>query len=107
MFTDVSDYGIGYYLIQDNSEGNQQIVMLGHRTLKEQEKDMSTIERELIALELAATKIIYITNEWEVQAYTDHKPLTQVLRSNLNEYRLARIVYPVKLQNIKRNYLKI
>ena len=63
VFTDVSDYGIGYYLIQDNSEGNQQIVMLGHRTLKEQEKDMSTIDRELIALELAATKIIYITNE--------------------------------------------
>ena len=52
VFTDVNQHGIGFYLIQGGKE-DEQIVMVRHRTLSKKKRDMSTIDRELLALELA------------------------------------------------------
>ena len=74
VFTDANQHGIGFYLIQGDTE-DEQIVMVGHRTLSRKERDMSTIDRELLTLELAPRKIIYLTNGKEAKASTDHNPL--------------------------------
>ena len=52
VFTDANQHGIGFYLIQGDKE-DEQIVKVRHRTLSKKEWDMSTIDRELLALELA------------------------------------------------------
>ena len=52
VFTDANQHGIGFYLIQGDKE-DEQIVMVRHRTLSKKEWDMSTIDKELLALELA------------------------------------------------------
>ena len=52
VLTDANQHGTGFYLIQGDKE-DEQIVKVRHRTLSKKEWDMSTIDRELLALELA------------------------------------------------------
>ena len=67
---------------------------------------MSTIDRELKVLELAAKKIKYVTNRMHVNAFTDHRPLTQVLKHDENNGRLARLIHRLKNRNTQVHYIK-
>ena len=60
------------------------MITMGHRNLIPNEQKMSTIDRELKVIELAAKKIKYVTNRMPVNAFTDHRPWTQVLKHDEN-----------------------
>ena len=77
LYTDASAWGLGWFVTQGQDK-NEKIITLGFRTLSPREQTFSTIDQESKALELAAKKIKYVTNGIPVNAYTDHKPPTQI-----------------------------
>ena len=82
------------------------MITMGHRNLIPNEQKMSTIDRELKVIELAAKKIKYVTNRMHVNAFTDHRPLTQVLKHDENNGRLARLIHRLKNRNTQVHYIK-
>ena len=82
------------------------MITMGHRNLIPNEQKMSTIDRELKVIELAAKKIKYVTNRMPVNAFTDHRPLTQVLKHDENNGRLARLIHRLKNRNTQVHYIK-
>ena len=59
LYTDESARSLGWYLMEGNVK-HERILTMGHRTLMPNEQKMSTTDRELTALDLAAKKIKYV-----------------------------------------------
>ena len=78
MYTDASAHAIAWYLTQGIGK-DERVITRGKRTLTLSKQKKPAIDRELLALELGAKKIAHLTSGREVKAFTDHKPLTQLV----------------------------
>ena len=78
MYTDASAHAIAWYLTQGIGK-DERVITMGKRTLTLSKQKKRAIDRELLALELGAKKIAHRTSGREVKAFTDHKPLTQLV----------------------------
>ena len=91
---DASKTGIGAWLRQSDSQGNEHIVAMASRSLTETESRYSSIERECLAVTYGLEKFEYYLLGRNVTVETDHSPLEQIFKKNINEApgRLQRLL---------------
>ena len=91
---DASQTGIGAWLRQLDSQGNEHIVAVASRSLTEAESRYSNIERECLAVTYGLEKFEYYLLGRSVTVETDHSPLEQIFKKNINEApsRLQRLL---------------
>ena len=91
---DASKTGIGAWLRQSDSQGNEHIVAMASRSLTETESRYSNIERECLAVTYGLEKFEYFLLGRNVTVETDHSPLEQIFKKNINEApgRLQRLL---------------
>ena len=82
---DASQTGIGAWLRQLDSQGNEHIVAMASRSLTEAEFRYSNIERECLAILYGLEKFEYYLLGRGVMVETDHSPLEQIFKKNINE----------------------
>ena len=90
---DASQTGIRAWLRQLDSQGNEHIVAMTSRSLTEAEFRYSNIERECLAILYGLEKFEYYLLGRGVMVETDHSPLEQIFKKNINET-------PSKLQRL-------
>ena len=87
--TDASNRGIGAVLLQFS--GNEKLpVAYAGRKLKDSEENYATIEKECLAIIWAVSKFQRYLYGAEFLLETDHKPLTYLHQSKVNNARLMR-----------------
>ena len=91
---DTSKTGIGAWLRQSDSEGNEHIVAMASRSLTDAESRYSNIERECLAVTYGLEKFEYYLLGRNMTVETDHSPLEQIFKKNINEApgRLQRLL---------------
>ena len=83
---DVSSFGLGAVLLQENKEGEWRLVAYASRSLSETERRCAQIENEALALTWSCEKFsdYILGSRFEIE--TDHKPLVPILSSkHLND----------------------
>jgi len=93
LLTDASKlYGIGYALMQKDSNGLKKLVQCGSRSLTSAETRYATIELELLAIQYAMLKCKhFLLGMQKFEVITDHKPLIGVLKRNLDSIENSRL----------------
>lgn len=88
--TDASKDGLGCCILQDGSP-----ISFASRSLNEAEQRYSQIEKEFLSILFACNKFRYYTYGRKVKVVNDHKPLTAIMKKEINKIPSAR------LQNIR------
>ena len=104
LYTDASDYGVGWLLTQ-GSKKNERIVRMGSKTLTKGEQNASTIDRELIAILKAVKDCMVIIQGRSTTIWSDHQPLSFVMKQDPCNKRNARIIALLLQLRIKIKYL--
>ena len=91
---DASQTGIGGWLRKLDSRENERIVAMASRSRTETESRYSNIERECLAVAYGLEKFEYYLLGRSVTVETDHSPLEQIFKKNINEApsRLQRLL---------------
>ena len=91
---DASQTGVGAWLRQTDSQGNENIVAMASRSLTDAESRYSNIERECLAVTYGLEKFSYYLLGRNVTVETDHSPLEQIFKKSINEApsRLQRLL---------------
>ena len=91
---DASQTGIGAWLRHLDSHENQRIAAKASRSLTETESRYSNIERKCLAVAYGLEKFDYYLLGRSVTVETDHSPLEQISKKNINEApsRLQRLL---------------
>ena len=91
---DASQTGIGAWLRQLDSQGNENIVAMASRSLTDAKSRYSNIERECLAVTYGLEKFEHYLLGRNVTVETDHSPLEQIFKKNINEApsRLQRLL---------------
>ena len=91
---DASQTGIGAWLRQLDSQGNENIVAMASRSLTDAESRYSNIERECLAVTYGLEKFEHYLLGRNATVETDHSPLEQIFKKNINEApsRLQRLL---------------
>ena len=94
LLTDASRlYGIGFALIQYDSEGKIRLVSCGSRSLTKCQQNYATIELECLAIVWALEKSgYYLRGMPFFEVVTDHKPLLGVFNKALQEISNDRLL---------------
>lgn len=77
---DASKTGIGAWLRQTDSQGNENIVAMASQSLTDTESRYSNIERECLAVTYGLEKFEYYLLSRNVTVKTDHSPLEQIFK---------------------------
>ena len=102
--TDSSKGGIGVVLFQRMMNGEEGIIAIGSRVLREAETRYSTTEREALAIVWACQKFRMYLEGRTFVVITDHKALTFLLKAHLNNDRLKRWVLWLQQFSFKIEY---
>lgn len=91
---DASQTGIGAWLRQLDRQGNEHIVAMTSWSLTDTESRYSNLERECLAVTYGLEKFEYYLLGQNVTIETDHSPLEQIFKKNINEApsRLQRLL---------------
>ena len=91
---DASTLGLGAWIRQIGSNGEEKIVGMASRCLTPTESRYSNIERECLAVLFGLEKFEYYLLGREVLVETDHSPLEQIFKKNLADVpsRLQRFI---------------
>ena len=82
---DASQLGLGAWLRQVDSSGNERIVAMSSRSLSDAETRYSNIERECLAVQYGLEKFEYYLMGRHTVVESDHSPLEQIFRKNIAE----------------------
>lgn len=91
---DASQSGVGAWLRQVDSEGNENIVAMASRTLINAKSRYSNIERKCLGIMYSLEKFEYYLLGRQVIVGTEHAPLEQIFKKNITEApaRLQRLL---------------
>ena len=91
---DASKTGIRVWLRQLDPQGNECIVAMASRSLTDTESRYSNLEHECLAVTYGLEKFEYYLLGRRVIVETDHSPLEQIFKKNINEApsRLQRLL---------------
>ena len=91
---DASLHGLGAWLRQVDGNGDEKIVAMSSRSLTDTESRYSNIERECLAVTYGLEKFQYYLLGRHTEVETDHSPLEQIFKKNINEApaRLQRLL---------------
>ena len=87
---DASAYGLGYFLSQLNSQGEEHPIAFASRKLLPSERNYSTIEREALAMVKGVKHFRTYLEGNRFTIHTDHNPLTHLSNLKDSHGRLAR-----------------
>ena len=82
---DASQTGVGAWLRQTDSQGNENIIAMASRSLTDAESRYSNIERECLAVTYGLEKFSYYLLGRNVTVETDHSPMEQIFKKSINE----------------------
>lgn len=84
-----------------------QPVAFASRALTSSEKMYAQIEKELLAIVFALEKFHQFVYGQDIIIYTDHKPLSTILRKNINDVaaRLQKLLLRLVKYNIEVKYI--
>lgn len=82
---DASQQGLGAWLRQVDSNGNEKIVAMCSRSLHDAETRYSNIERECLAVKFGLQKFEYYLMGRHTIVESDHSPLEQIFKKNIAE----------------------
>ena len=87
VLTDASRlHGIGYAILQRDSDSRPRLISCGSRSLSSAEKNYATVELELLAIWWACSKsLFYLKGIESFKVITDHKPLVGLMDKPLEE----------------------
>ena len=87
-------FGLGYVLLQHESDGRPRLICCGSRSLSDPETRYATIELECLGIQWAISKAhFYLYGLQEFTVVTDHKPLLGIFKkalADLSNVRLQR-----------------
>ena len=91
---DSSKTGIGAWLRQLDPQENERIVAMASRSLTDTESRYLNLERECLAVTYGLEKFEYYLLDRRIIVETDHSPLEQIFKKNINEApsRLQRLL---------------
>jgi len=92
VYTDASDYGIGAYLCQVMTEGEEIPIEFISKTLTIAERKWSTYEKEAFAIFYALRKWEHFLKDVTFTLFTDHKNLTYIAtdpNAKVTRWRMA------------------
>lgn len=103
---DASQEGLGAWIRQIDSDGNERIIAMSSRTLTDTEKRYSNIERECLAVTYGLEKFEYYLMGRKTIVETDHSPLEQIFKKNIAEApgRLQRLLLRCLRFNVQVKY---
>ena len=91
LYTDASDYAIGYVLGQKDEKGRHQAIAYAGRSLTKDEKKWKITDKECLAVvEGVRYYSVYLSEDKPFDIYTDHKALEYLRTMKLKSGRLAR-----------------
>lgn len=90
LATDASGVGIGAVLKQKGDDGKERVVAYASRVLDDAERKYFPIERECLALKWACHVFRPYLFGTTFEVHTDHKPLTELKKSSVNNEKLQR-----------------
>ena len=97
--SDASRKGVGAWIRQIDSNGEERIVAMASRSLTDTESRYSNIERECLAVMFALEKFEYYLLGRHTLVETDHSPLEQIFKKNIAEA-------PSRLQRLSLGSIK-
>ena len=89
LYTDASNYAVGAVLAQEQ-DGGERVVQYVSRQLNKGQQKWPVIEREAYAIIFAMNKLRHYLLGNKVEIRTDHKPLTSLLTSAVQNARVQR-----------------
>lgn len=103
---DASQMGVGAWLRQIDSQGNENIVAMTSRSLTSAESRYSNIERECLGVMYGLEKFEYYLLGRHAVVETDHSPLEQIFKKNIAEApaRLQRMLLRCLRFNVQVQY---
>ncbi|GAB1602673.1 hypothetical protein Ahia01_000547000, partial [Argonauta hians] len=107
IYVDASPVGASAILMQQASDGSEQVVQFASRALTDTEQRYSQTEREALAVTWACEHLhVYLFGSPTVTIYTDHKPLVSLFESPKIKLpaRIERWVMRTQAYNLKIVY---
>ena len=98
LYTDASEFALGYILTQtDDEDKKERVVYFGSRKMSPPERNYSVTEKECLAVEAAFKQFRHYLHGNHTTVYTDHQPLLAILNKRRNlagqSTRLFRMAY--------------
>lgn len=105
---DASEMGAGAVLLQEDKEGIKHPICYFSKKFSKSQYNYSTIEKEALALLLALQHFeVYVgSSSLPVVVYTDHNPLTFLMRMYNQNQRLMRWALIIQNYNLEIKYKK-
>lgn len=102
LYTDASRlHGLGYMLMQRESDGSPRVITCGSRGLTPTEQRYATTELEALGIYYACTHAAFYLVGGDFVIYTDHKPLIGLFAKPLADVTNVRVArYREKLQHL-------
>ena len=104
--TDASAKAIGTVLLQQDREGNTNIVSTASRVLIPTEQCYTTCEQELLGIIFALEKFRIYVYGHKIILYTENKPLIFLNRRAITSNRVARYMVNLQQYDIKIRHVK-
>jgi hypothetical protein len=103
--TDASGKAIGAVLMQNDAQGEMQIVSTASRVLKPAEQRYTVAEQELLAITFALEKFRLYVYGHKIHLNTDNKALTFLNRCTLTSSRIARWVLQLQEYDLEIRHI--
>ncbi len=104
VYTDASNYAIGAVLMQDRN-GEKVTVSMRSRLLKNAELNYSTYDKELLAIHDAFKHWRCYLDGSKITFYTDHNPITHVMKQSSLNNRQTRWISDLWNQDLTIKYI--
>jgi len=104
LYTDASNLGFGFALIQEDESGRLHPIAYHSRKWNTAQKAYSTIEKEMCAIFLACKTLYPYLADIEFEVHSDHRPLTCQNFGKQTDSRLYRWSALLQEYNIKMKY---
>ena len=105
IWADGSNLGLGFVMFNTNQKGQKRLITCGSRSLSPTEQRWSTSEKEFLSIRFALQRCKpYIFGlKKPVTVYSDHSPLSQVMKKSLNDIGNPRL-YRIREQLLQYNF---
>ena len=105
LYTDASQYGLGWVLIQEQDKGKPRIIRLGSKSLTACQQKWGATRREYLAIVAALADCNYLIEGHHITVFTDNKALTFSMKKNPSATLSANLIATILEYNLTIKYI--